>query len=245
MPGRVSRYGAMALSWTMDKIGPITRSAEDCAIVFNVIYGADGKDPSIIAAPFNYDDRMDVKKLRVGFLKSSFEDDYRFKEQDSLALETMKQLGFELIPIELPESPNLRPILSAEAAAAFDELTVSGRDELLVRQGRGYWPVSFRTARFTPAVEYIQANRLRTQLIADMDKVFDQVDVYLNPSWGSPSLGITNYTGHPCVALPNGFIEGTPTSITFTGKLFGEAEILRLAKVFQDATDFEDRHPGL
>ncbi len=243
--GRVSRHGAMALVWSMDKVGPITRSVEDGAIVFDAIYGPDGKDPSIIDTPFNYDDRMDPKTLKVGYLKSAFEGDYGFKKHDSLALETMKKLGFELIPIELPEAPDLRPILSAEAAAAFDELTTSGRDELLVRQDPGSWPVSFRTARFIPAVEYIQANRLRTQLIADMDKVFQQVDVYLNPSWGSSSLGITNYTGHPCVVLPNGFNEGTPTSITFTGKLFGEAEVLSVAKAFQEATDFHKKHPQM
>jgi Asp-tRNA(Asn)/Glu-tRNA(Gln) amidotransferase A subunit family amidase len=241
--GRVSRNGAMALSWTMDKVGPICRSVEDCAIVFEVIRGVDGKDPTLMAAPFNYDVRKDPKKLRVGYLKSAFEGDYAFKTQDSLALETMKKLGFELIPIELPESANLRPVLTAESAAAFDELTRSNRDDLLTRQDANSWPVTFRMARFIPAVEYIQANRLRTKLIAEMDEVMQGIDVYLNPSWNGPSLRITNYTGHPCVVVPNGFVEGSPTSITFTGSLFGEADLLSVAKAFQEATEFHEKHP--
>ncbi len=241
--GRVSRSGAMALSWTMDKVGPICRSVEDCAIVFEAIRGVDGQDPTLIDAPFNYDVRSDPKKLRVGYLKSAFEGDYAFKQQDSLVLETMKNLGFELIPIELPEAANLRPVLTAESAAAFDELTRSNRDDLLTRQDPNSWPVTFRMARFIPAVEYIQANRLRTKLIAEMDEVMQNIDVYLNPSWNGPSLRITNYTGHPCVVLPNGFIDGSPTSITFTGSLFGEADLLSVAKAFQDATAFHKEHP--
>lgn len=244
--GRVSKFGAMALSWSMDKIGPITRSAEDCAIVFNAIYGTDGKDMSLIQAPFNYNAKFNTKKLKVGYLKSAFERNYAFKTQDSIALVKMRELGYELIPIELPEVPDIRFILSAEAAAAFDELTLSNKDDLLVRQGKNAWPNTFRQARFIPAVEYIQANRLRSQLIAEMAKVFEQVDVYLNPSWGNSSLLATNLTGHPCVVMPNGFRDnGRPTSITFTGKLFGEAELLSLAKAWQDATDHHKKHPDL
>ncbi|MEO0339376.1 MAG: amidase [Bacteroidota bacterium] len=243
--GRVSRHGAMALSWTMDKIGPITRSVEDAAMVFEAIYGPDGKDLHVMEAPFNYDANADPKKIKVGYLKSSFDGSYNFKNQDSLALLKMEELGFELVPIELPESPNLRIILSAEAAAAFDELTRSGADDEMVRQIRNAWPNTFREARFIPAVEYIQANRHRTQLIEAMDEVFDKVDVYLNPSWNSPSLGITNYTGHPCVVLPNGFRDGRPTSITFTGKLFEEGKVLQVAKAYQDATEHHLVHPEL
>lgn len=242
--GRVSRHGAMALVWSMDKIGPICRTAEDCGIVFDAIYGPDKLDPSIIDAPFNYDARLDPKTLRIGYLKSAFERTYPFKSQDSLALETLKGLGYELTPIELPEAPNLGIILSAEAAAAFDELTRSGQDDLMVRQIRNAWPNVFRAARFIPAVEYIQANRLRTNLIEAMADVFEKVDVYVHPSWASTSLGITNYTGHPCVVVPNGFRpNGRPSSITFTGKLFGEAEVLRLAAAYQNATDWHRQHP--
>ena len=244
--GRVSKYGAMALSWSMDKIGPITRSVEDAAIVFDAIRGSDQKDLSVIDAPFNYHANFDTKKLKVGYLKSAFDRNYPFKTQDSIALAKMQELGYELVPIELPEVPNIRFILTAEAAAAFDELTRSNEDDLLVRQGRNAWPNTFREARFIPAVEYIQANRLRSQLIAEMQRVFEEVDVYINPSWGSSSLLITNLTGHPCVVMPNGFRDnGTPTSITFTGKLFGEAELLSLAKAWQDATDYHKQHPEL
>ena len=243
--GQVSRHGAMALSWTMDKIGPICRSVEDCAMVYNAIRGADGLDNSMMPAAFNYETGFDIKKLRVGYVKSDFEKKYGFKENDSLSLIALREMGIELIPIELPPLPNIRFILNAEAAAAFDELTRSGKDDLMVRQVKNAWPNTFRTARFIPAVEYIQANRLRSQLIANMAKVFDKVDVYVAPSWGSRSLTITNLTGHPAVVVPNGFKDGTPTSITFTGQLFGEAEIAALAKAFQDVTGFHEQHPDL
>lgn len=244
--GRVSRHGAMALSWSMDKIGPLCRSAADCAAVFQAIYGLDGKDNSLIEAPFNYSKGLaNPKMLKVGYLKSSFEGNYPFKSQDSLALLSLREQGYELIPIELPEMPDIGFILSAEAAAAFDGLTRSGKDDQLVRQTRNAWPTTFRAARFIPAVEYIQANRLRSQLIADMAKVFEEVDVYVHPSWASPSLRITNYTGHPCVVVPNGFREGRPTSITFTGKLFEEGQVLAIAAAFQEATEWDEKHPDL
>lgn len=245
--GRVSKHGAMALSWSMDKIGPICRSAEDCAAVFAAIAGPDGKDLSLIDAPIRYAKSLaNPKMIKVGYHKSAFERRYPFKGQDSLALATLKELGYELIPVELPEMPDIGMILSVEAAAAFDELTRSGKDDELVRQIRNAWPNVFRAARFVPAVEYIQANRLRTQLKEDMAKVFEEVDLYVHPSWASSSLRITNYTGHPCVVVPNGFRkDGRPTSITFTGKLFDEGTILALAAAFQQATDWEDQHPNL
>lgn len=242
--GRVSRHGAMALVWSMDKIGPIARTVEDAGIVLDAIYGSDGKDPSVIDVPFNYDTGDDPTQLRVGYLKSAFERNYGFKQQDSLALEVLREQGIELIPIELPEMPNLGMILSVEAAAAFDELTLSGKDDLMVRQIRNAWPNVFRQARFVPAVEYIQANRLRNELMQAMAKVFEQVDVYVHPSWSSASLSITNYTGHPCVVVPNGFQEnGRPTSISFTGNLFREGEVMSVASAFQEATDWHRRHP--
>lgn len=241
--GRVSKYGAMALSWSMDKIGPIARSAEDAAIVFEAIYGPDGRDGSVIDAPFNYDYRNDPQKLRIGYLADAFSKS-RFREQDSLSLEVLKKLGYELIPIQLPQLPNIRFILNAEAAAAFDELTRSDKDDLLVRQDKRAWPNTFRSGRFIPAVEYIQANRLRTALIEDMDQLFESIDLYVHPSWGNSSLTITNLSGHPCVVVPNGFqSNGLPSSITFTGKLFGEADLLRFAESFQSATDFHLQHP--
>lgn len=244
--GRVSRFGAMALSWSMDKIGPITRSVEDAAIVFEAIYGPDGKDMHVYDAPFNFNAQEDPTRIKVGYIKSAFERNYPFKQQDSLTLVKLEELGFDLVPVELPQMPNLGAILAAEAAAAFDELTRSGEDDLMVRQGRNAWPSFFRTARFIPAVEYIQANRLRTQLIQDMTKVFDEVDVYVHPSWASSSLRITNHTGHPCVVLPNGFRNnGLPTSITFTGKLFEEGQVLEVARAYQEATDHHLMHPEI
>lgn len=244
--GRVSRHGAMALSWSMDKIGPIARSVEDCAMVFEVIHGPDGKDSHMYDAPFTYDATADPTTIKVGYLAASFAGDYGFKTQDSVALDVLRQQGFELVAIELPEAPELSAILSVEAAAAFDELTRSNRDDELVRQIRRAWPNTFRAARFVPAVEYLQANRLRTQLCIDMQKVFEEVDVYVHPSWNSPSLGITNHTGHPCVVVPNGFRQnGLPTSISFTGKLFEEGKLMQVARAYQEASEWHKLHPEM
>jgi Asp-tRNA(Asn)/Glu-tRNA(Gln) amidotransferase A subunit family amidase len=246
--GRVSRYGSMALSWSMDKIGPICRTVEDCALVFHAIYGPDGKDLTIINAPFGWDPSSDLHQIRVGYLTKAFEQKSRTKENDQATLETMRSLGIELIPFELPEFPAraISFILSAEAAASFDEMTRSGEDDLLVRQGQGAWPNTFRQARFIPAVEYIQANRLRTLLMQKMADQMKEIDVFVTPSYGGNSLLITNLTGHPTVVVPNGFDDkGNPTSISFTGSLFEEAKALRVAKAYQDATDFHLKHPSL
>lgn len=246
--GRVSRYGAMALSWSMDKIGPICRTVEDCALVFHAIYGPDGKDLTLIDAPFGWDSASDLQQIRVGYYAKAFEEKSRSKENDQSTLGIMRSLGIELIPFELPDFPAraIRFVLGAEAAAAFDELTRSGQDDLLVRQGRGAWPNSFRQARFIPAVEYIQANRLRTLLMQKMSEQMKDIDVFITPSYGGDSLLITNLTGHPAVVVPNGFDDkGNPTSICFIGNLFEEEKTLRLAKAYQDATDFHLQHPKL
>ena len=248
--GRVSRHGAMALSWSMDKIGPIARTVEDCALVFNAIYGPDGFDKTIIDAPFNYAPPKSLKGMRMGYLKKAFESNYNNKTNDSLTLEVLKKLGVELVPMQLPNYPlgAMTAIISVEGAAAFDDMTRSNRDDLLVRQTKNAWPNSFRSARFMPAVEYLQANRLRTKLIDDMHEVLKKanVDVYISPSYGGGNLSATNLTGHPCVVLPNGFTtQGTPTSITFMGQLFQEARVLAVAKAYQDATDFHRKHPVL
>ncbi len=245
--GRVSRAGAMALSWSMDKIGPITRTVEDCAIVFEAIRGPDGIDQTVVDLPFNYTPDVKWSELRIGYVKSLFERDYPNKKNDAATLETLRKLGANLIPIELPDTYPVRAIsfiLSAEAAAAFDELTRSNRDDLLVRQIKNAWPNVFRTARFIPAVEYINANRIRTLLMREMDKIFEKVDVYVVPSFGGNNLLLTNLTGHPCVVVPNGFNDkGSPTSISFIGDLFDEATVLAVAKAYQDATDFHLKHP--
>ena len=246
--GRVSRYGAMALSWSLDKIGPICRSVEDCALVFNTIHGPDGKDLSLVDLPFNWDSTFELKDIRVGYLKKAFERKYRNKKNDQAVLDILRSLGVELIPLDLSElsSRSLSIILNAEAAAAFDELTRSGKDDLLVRQTRGAWPNIFRQARFIPAVEYIQANRIRTLVMQEMVRKMKEIDVYIAPTYGGNNLGITNLTGYPAVIVPNGFSEkGSPTSITFNGNLYEEAKTLRVAKAFQDATGFHLKHPDL
>ncbi len=238
----------MALSWSMDKIGPICRNAEDLAIVFNSIYGQDGIDQSLYDFPFNYSAEIDFKNLKIGYLKNDFDKDYPFHNNDSLTLQTLRSLGAELIPIELPEFSveSISFILSTEAAAAFDELTRSNKDDLLVRQIKNAWPNVFREARFIPAVEYINANRIRYSLIQEMESIMKDVDLYIAPSWVGDNLLLTNLTGHPCVVVPNGFSEdGTPTSISFIGKLFDEGKIISVAKAFQNATDFHLKRPKL
>ena len=247
--GRVPRTGAMALSWSMDKLGPICRTVEDCAIVFNAIYGKDGKDLTVMDAPFQFDGtKKDLKGIKIGYLKTDFEGKYGNKTTDSLTLLTMKKLGAELIPMELPSLPSndLSFLLTVEGAAAFDDITRSGKDDLMVRQIKNAWPTAFRAARFVPAVEYIQANRHRSLLIQDFHKKLGDIDVYLSPALSGRNLTMTNLTGHPCVVLPNGFRkEGRPVSITFMGKLFGEGKLLQVAKIYQEATDFHLKHPKL
>ena len=246
--GRVSRTGAMALSWSMDKIGPICRSAEDLAIVFNAIYGPDGIDQTLYDVPFNYSPEINLQDLKVGYLKDDFDSVYNFHLNDSLALAKLKEIGVNLIPVNLPDIPvnDLSFILSSEAAAAFDELTRSNRDDLLVRQIKNAWPNEFRSSRFIPAVEYINANRVRFLLIQEMEKLMRDIDLYIAPSWEGDNLLLTNLTGHPCVVLPNGFSDsGTPTSITFIGKLFDEGKLIAFAKAYQDATGFHKKHPAV
>jgi len=246
--GRVSRHGAMALSWSMDKVGPLTRSVEDAAIVFNAIYGPDGKDQSVIDLPFNYPTDLDLGNLKIGYVKSAFEQDYSNHNRDSLTLAKLRELGAKLTAIELPDYPAgaMSFLLTAEGAAAFDQLTLSKSDDEMVRQGKSAWPNLFRAARFVPAVEYIQANRARQVLIQKMDSVMQKVDVYVCPTYGGNNLLITNLTGHPSVVLPNGFDKnGEPTSITFMGDLFDEGTVLGVAQKYQQATDFNTKHPKM
>ena len=245
--GRVSRHGAMALSWSMDKLGPICRTVEDCALVFTVIYGPDGIDQTLYDAPFNYNSTVRLAHLRIGYLKADFEKK-KNNTNDLATLRLLESLGAKLIPIELPKFPvgALGMVLSAEAAASFDELTRSGKDDLLVRQAG--WPNAFRQARFIPAVEYLQAQRIRFLLIQEMARLMEKIDVYVAPSDTGDNLLLTNLTGHPCVVMPNGFSNATPptpTSITFVGKLFGEADLLGVAKACQDADAFHQLHPRL
>ena len=259
--GRVPKTGAMALSWTMDKLGPICRSAEDCALVFDAIHGPDGLDKSCIAAPFTWDATIGLQALRIGYVKAAFDlpvtdpDNaerrlHPTKPFDDAALAVLRAQGARLIPVELPDIAYdaMRIILTAEAAAAFDDLTRSNRDKELVQQGRFDWSNTFRTARFIPAVDYINANRVRTTAIERWDSLFRDLDVIVTPTGASglSQLVATNLTGHPAVILPHGFREdGTPVSLTFLGKLFRERELLAAAHAYQRATDWHLRHPTL
>jgi len=247
--GAVSRYGAMALSWTMDKIGPICRSAEGCAMVFEAIHGKDDKDPYSLAASFNYAPGPEIQNLKVGYLEDLFKSKYGNRMNDSITLEEIQSLGITLLPVDLPVDipiSALGIILWAEASAAFDELTRSNQDDLLVLQTKNAWPNFFRQGRFVPAVEYIQASRIRTELIKEVHELFSQYDVILTPSFGGDQMLMTNLTGHPCVVMPNGFNEkGQPTSFCILGNLYDEATILAMAKAYQEATDWDEQYPPL
>lgn len=266
--GRVSRHGAMALSWTMDKIGPICRTVEDCALVFNALYGTDGKDPFAIDAPFTWAHDLDLRTLRIGYVESAFapppppepagdgDDDagdsaanlQAGHQNDLRVLDVLRGLGIDLIPVALPEFDYeaLLTILFAEAAAAFDEITRLDLDDQMVWQDKQAWPNTFRAAQLIPAVAYIQANRIRTLAMQATARLMETIDVFVVPSFGGHALTLTNLTGHPSVVLPNGFnAQGAPTSITFIGGLFREAETLAVARAYQNATDFHVQHPPM
>ena len=299
--GFVPRTGAMALSWTMDKLGPIARSADDCALILNAICGPDGKDASVYpGAHFNWIGKLDPKSLRVGYLKHDFDELEAFKTEppptsetaeekknrekreaegktaherrlydrryDLAALDKLRSMGINLIPVELPKLPYgaMVGLLGAEAAAAFDDLTLSGRDRLLTEQGVEDWPNSFRTARFYPAVEYIQANRARTLAVQQVSALFEKVDIIVASSGGMQLLA-TNLTGNPAAIVPNGIRgndaphppkidtgdeddiggPGTPVSITFLAALYDDARLAAFAHAYQQATEFNKMHPKL
>jgi Asp-tRNA(Asn)/Glu-tRNA(Gln) amidotransferase A subunit family amidase len=249
----------MALSWSMDKLGPICRSVEDCALVLDAIHGPDGQDNSVIPAAYHWNAHLSPRSLRVGYVKSAFDlpvtdpSDpkktlHAAKSFDDAALAVFRKLGVNLIPVDLPDLPYdaMRIILTAEAGASFDELTRSHRDKLLVQQGKFDWANTFRTSRFIPAVDYVNANRLRSIAIQNWDELMKTVDVIVTPTGAAnlSQLVATNLTGHPAVIVPNGFREdGTPVSLTFLGGLFEEAKLLAVARAYQEATDFHLKHP--
>ncbi len=260
--GRVSRYGAMALCWSMDKLGPMCRTVEDCVLVLNAIYGSDGRDDTVTDAPFFWDPERPLGSLRIGYLEKEFDitpnnptptDAQRQtagtrKAMYAAALDALRKAGAKLEPMAMPEFPAaaLMLVLNAEAAAAFDDLT-RNKEQLatLTGQSAGDWPNSFRSSRFIPAVEYIRAMRARRLLMQEMDKVMSQYDVFLSPAPNSASLMITNLTGHPAIALKCGFIDNMPASIMVTGRLYDEATMCRVALAYERATEWHNKHPSL
>jgi Asp-tRNA(Asn)/Glu-tRNA(Gln) amidotransferase A subunit family amidase len=247
--GRVSRYGAMGLSWTMDKIGPICRGVEDCAAALNGMYGIDGRDLTVGDVPFSWEPHRPISSMRIGYLKGEFDQqqDAERKTIYQQALDALKAAGADLQPIELPKfslAP-LRIILVAEAATAFDDITRDGRVNQLSGQEPGDWPNTFRSSRFIPAVEYIRAQRARRLLMQQMDELMSKWDVFVSPAPGSQSLLITNLTGHPAVCVPCGFPKGLPQSIMFTGGLYDEGAPLRVAMAYEQATQWHTMHPKL
>ena len=298
--GMVPRTGAMALSWTMDKLGPIARSAEDCSMVLEAIHGPDGKDASVAAADFRWDPQLNPHNFRIGYLKSEFDQAPLLKLQEAVASETKEErakreehnaqqkagrarrdydrryevaaldklrgMGINLIPVELPKLPYdaMTPLLTAEAAAAFDDLTMTGRDQLLTEQGVEDWPNDFRVARLYPAVEYIQANRARTLAIQQVSALFEKVDIIVTPTTGT-QLVATNMTGHPALIVPNGLRgadapkapeiddgdsddiggPGTPVSLTFLAGHYQDARLASFGHMYQSATEFHKLHPKM
>ncbi len=251
--GSVSRTGAMALSYSLDKVGPICRSAADAAIVFNYIHGTDGKDGSAVNKPFNYDPSKDIKKLKIAYAKNYFDKIKDTSRNEFKVLEAFKKMGITLIPVNFPDSGvynfNIMDVvIGAECAAQFDEMTRLNIDDVLTRQTKNDWPNQFRTARFVPAIEYINAQRHRYTLMQKVNEVVQQYDVIICPSRGDGNQSaITNLTGHPVVCVPTGFDKklNLPTGISFVGNLYDEATILSIANTLQKATNWDEAHPAL
>ena len=255
--GRVSRYGAMTLAWSMDKVGPMCRSAEDCALVLDAIQGPDGLDNTVLDVPFNWDATADLGRLKVGYLRSAFDDEIadnpqtpqrvaglrRIQANNRAALDVLRGLGVQVTPFELPELPTsaIGFILDTEAAAAFDLPTLNAElDGMRELPEQSRWPDSLRAARFVSAVDYLQANRLRMRFIEAVHEALGDLDLFIGSH-----VSLTSLTGHPELSLPNGFYRGTPTSLRLTGKLFGEEALLRIAHAYQGATTHHLQHPSV
>ena len=263
--GRVSRVGAMALCWSLDKIGPMCRYAEDNAYVLAAINGFDAADTGSIDMGFSYDGRRPLDDLSIGFDPAWF-DGEDVLETDRIALDALRQLGAEVREVSLPAMPvdEIMPALGVESAAAFEELTLSGRDDLLRRQVNNAWPNSFRESRYFSAVDYIQADRLRRQLMQEAHSFFAQVDVVFGPSFGNPMLTLTNFTGHPGMAIRSGFEPATPRplfghpendsdeslarvprSVSLWGRLFEEGKLISVARALEAELGVAAERPPL
>jgi len=263
--GRVSRAGAMALCWSLDKIGPLCRNIEDTALVLSALNGFDAADASSIDMGFSYDGRAPVSGLTVGYDPSWFEGE-DVHATDRAALEALTKLNVTLREITLPDMPVEEIVvpLNAESAAAFDELTLSGRDDLLRRQIKNAWPNNFRESRFYSAVDYVQADRMRRVVMQETQEFFSQVDVVFGPSFGTPMLTLTNLTGQPSLTMRAGFEEITPRSlfghpendtdetlhriprsVTLWSSLFEEGKIIQIGRALEAELGVADDRPPL
>lgn len=246
--GSTSRSGAMTLSWSLDKVGPICRSAEDAATVFSFIHGTDGKDESAVNRTFNLSNKSGIKNLRIGYAKNNFER-LDSNSQEWGVIKAFREQGIEVQPMYLPDTDVYKfdiigLVIGAEAAAAFDEFTRVGLDDQMTRQTRNDWPNYFRVSRMIPAVEYVNANRHRSVLMQKMNQAMQEYDVIITPSFGNRQLAITNLTGHPALCMPIGFTkQGTPNSITLLANLFREEELVTVGSFFQKITDHDEKHP--
>jgi len=247
--GSVSRSGAMTLSWSLDKVGPICRSAEDAATVFSFIHGNDGKDVSAVNRSFNLSNKRGVNDLKIAYSKNHFDRLDSTTSQEWGVIKALREQGIIISPMILPDTDVYKfdligMVIGAEAAAAFDEFTRIGLDDQMTRQTRFDWPNYFRVSRLIPAVEYVNANRHRTILMQKMNQAMEPWDVIITPSFGNRQLAITNLTGHPALCMPIGFNkQGLPTSITFLSNLFREEELVKLGSYFQSVTNHDEKHP--
>ncbi len=247
--GSISRSGAMTLSWSLDKVGPICRSAEDAATVFSFIHGTDGNDLSAVNRTFNLSNKRGVKDLKIAYAKNHFERLDTATSQEWGVIKALREQGITISPMILPDTDVYKfdligLVIGAEAAAAFDEFTRIGLDDQMTRQTRFDWPNYFRVSRLIPAVEYVNANRHRSILMQKMNEAMEPWDVIITPSFGNRQLAITNLTGHPALCMPIGFSkQGIPNSITFISNLFREEELVKLGSYFQSVTEHDEKHP--
>jgi Asp-tRNA(Asn)/Glu-tRNA(Gln) amidotransferase A subunit family amidase len=245
--GRVSRYGAMPLARTMDKIGPMTRGVEDCALVLAAIAGADANDPTAANVPFRWDPGSDLKSLRVGYNPAAFDEVNKGKSAArkkvyAEALEKVRSLVGELNPVTLPP---VKPytgiagmIIAVESASSFTELVNSGRVRELKQQDAGSWPNTFRSGATIPASDYLRAQQVRTMLQRDFAAAMGNLDLYVNVPYVGPTLAYTNLTGHPTLVCRCGVVDGRPVLLEFLGNLYREDAICRVAFAYEQASDW-------
>lgn len=269
--GRVSRAGGMSLCWSLDKVGPICRYVEDTALVLDAINGGDPSDLCSIAAPFAFDATKGIAGLKLGYLPEAFGEGAT--AVDHAALAAAKDLGVEVVEVSLPDLPYgaLMNVVYAEAAAAFEHLTLTDADDTLTWQDDGAWPNTFRKARFLSAVDHVQLDRLRFLVMQALDGLFTKVDALIGPFMTGPMLVASNFTGHPCVHLRAGFDQlGTrspaslgagklttgeadasgethrvPQGISIWGRLFDEGTILNIGQALEAKLAVADERPPL